>query len=97
MLQSMPEYANTTTLVLTTDHGRGTGADWKRHGDKVPAAADTWMAVLGPGVSSPGVRQGVNVTTAQLAATIAAVVGEDYRVAVPAAAPPLPGVAAPSR
>jgi hypothetical protein len=95
LLQSMPEYANKTTMVLTTDHGRGTGADWTRHGEKVPAAADTWMAVLGPGVSSPGVRPGVTVTTAQIAATVAAVVGQDFGLAVPAAAPPLPGVAAP--
>jgi hypothetical protein len=32
------------------------------------------------------------VTTSQLAATIAAVVGENYRAAFPAAAAPLPGI-----
>lgn len=95
LLQSMPEYAGKTTMVLTTDHGRGTGADWTKHGEKVPAAADTWMAALGPGVSSAGLRQGVSVTTSQIAATLAALVGEDFRAAVPAAARPLPGVAAP--
>ena len=32
-LQSMPEYANQTTLLVTTDHGRGaTTADWNDHG-----------------------------------------------------------------
>lgn len=90
-VQSLPEYANQTTLLVTTDHGRGaTTRDWTDHGRKVPAAESTWMAALGPGVPPLGAREGITVTTAQLAATIAAMVGEDFRTAVPAAAPPLP-------
>ena len=89
--QSLPAYANSTTLILTTDHGRGaTTRDWMDHGRDVPAAERTWMAVLGAGVPAGGVRRGVNVTTSQIAATIAALVGEDFRSAVPAAAAPLP-------
>lgn len=92
-LQSLPEYADKTTLLVTTDHGRGaTTADWTDHGRKVPAAETTWFAALGPGVAPLGARQGVTVTTSQLAATIAAVVGEDFRTAVAGAAPPLPGI-----
>jgi hypothetical protein len=90
-LQSIPEYANQTTLLVTTDHGRGaTTSDWNEHGRKVPAAESTWMAALGPGIPSLGVRASVTVTTSQLAATIAAVVGEDFGRATPAAAPRLP-------
>jgi len=90
-LQSIPEYANQTTLLLTTDHGRGaTTSDWTDHGRKVPAAESTWMAALGPGIAPLGVRASVTVTTSQLAATIAAVVGEDFGRAVPAAAARLP-------
>ena len=38
-LQAIPRYANQTTLLVTTDHGRGaTTADWTDHGTKVPAA-----------------------------------------------------------
>jgi hypothetical protein len=48
------------------------------------------MLALGPGVPPLGVREGVTITTSQLAATIAAVVGENFRTASPAAAPPLP-------
>lgn len=93
VLQSLPEYANRTTLLVTTDHGRGaTTADWTDHGRKVPAAETTWFAALGPGVAPLGAREGTTVTTSQLAATVAAVVGEDFRAAVPAAAPPLPGI-----
>ena len=90
-LQSIPEYANRTTLLVTTDHGRGaTTSDWSDHGRKVPAAESTWMAALGPGIAPLGVRASVTVTTSQLAATIAAVVGEDFGRAAPTAAPRLP-------
>lgn len=88
--QSMPEYANRTALVLSTDHGRGdTAADWTDHGREVPAAERIWMAVLGPGVPPLGVRAGGNVTQSQIAATIAALLGEAYTRAQPKAAPPL--------
>jgi len=91
--QSMPEYAGQTALVLATDHGRGaTHQDWTDHGKKVPAAERTWMAVMGPGTEPLGSRQGITVATAQIASTIAALVGEDFRSGVPAAAPALPGL-----
>jgi hypothetical protein len=93
LLQSIPAYRGSTTLLWTTDHGRGaTTKDWTDHGRDVPAAERTWMAMMGPGVTEPGVREDVTITTSQLAATIAAVVGEDYRAAFPKAAEPLPGV-----
>ena len=88
--QSLPEYAGRTALVLTTDHGRGSDAkNWTTHGRGVPAADRIWMAVMGPGVPPLGLRAGVSVTQSQIAATIAALVGEDYAAAQPKAAPPL--------
>jgi hypothetical protein len=91
MAQGMPEYAGTTALILATDHGRGaTNGDWTDHGRKVPAAETTWSAVMGPATPALGVRESVTVTTAQVAATIAALLGEDFGAAVPAAAMPLP-------
>jgi hypothetical protein len=48
------------------------------------------MALIGSGVPSSGVRRELKVTTSQIAATIAALVGENFRSAVPAAAGPLP-------
>ena len=90
LVQSLPAYANRTTLLLTTDHGRGaTLKDWAEHGRGVPAAEDTWMAALGPGVPAFGVRQSIRVTTSQFAATIASVVGEDFTKSGPGIAPPV--------
>jgi hypothetical protein len=92
--QAMPDYANRTALVIATDHGRGAEAgDWTDHGRKVPAAERTWIAVMGPDTPPRGLRESVTVTSGQVAATVAALVGEDFRAAVPAAAVPLPDVA----
>jgi hypothetical protein len=95
--QSLPAYRGKTSLVLTTDHGRGrTGEDWTSHGSDVPGSEEMWIAVLGPDTPPLGVRKDVNVSQAQVAATVAALVGEDYRAAAANAAPPLPGVLAAS-
>ena len=54
-LQSMPEYRNSTTLIVTSDHGRGsTLDDWSSHGAKVPGADKIWMAILGPDTPASG-------------------------------------------
>ncbi|HTB13700.1 MAG TPA: sulfatase-like hydrolase/transferase [Bryobacteraceae bacterium] len=54
-LQSMPEYRNSTTLIVTSDHGRGsTLADWSSHGSKVPGADKIWIAILGPDTPAAG-------------------------------------------
>jgi hypothetical protein len=90
-VQAMPEYAGRTSLVITTDHGRGgTLGDWPNHGRDVPGAENVWMAVIGPDVPPLGVREGVNVTQSQIAATVAALVREDYHADVPKAAEALP-------
>jgi phosphopentomutase len=89
--QSMPEYANRTALVVTTDHGRGdTTKDWTSHGREVPVSDRIWIAVMGPGVPALGVRSGVASTQSQVAATIAALLGEDYAGAERRAADKLP-------
>jgi hypothetical protein len=86
LLQSMPEYRDKTTLIVLPDHGRGEGAEWTSHGQKLPASRETWMAFLGPDTAALGERtQGTVVTESQVAATVAALLGEDYRAAVPKA------------
>jgi hypothetical protein len=88
--QSLAEYRGKTALVIATDHGRGdTTVTWTGHGEKVPESDRIWMAVMGAGVQPLGVRSGVSTTQSQIAATVAALLGEDYPAAQPKAAPPL--------
>lgn len=96
-LQSKREYRGRTTLIVAVDHGRGrTPEDWISHGSKNPGSEEIWIAVLGPGTPARGeVRGGPEVTQSQIAATVAAAVGEDYAAAVPRAAPPIPGAVGP--
>src|SRR5262249_25127605 len=48
-LQSMEQYRGRTTLIITTDHGRGmTEADWNMHGRAVPGSEKVWLAIAGP-------------------------------------------------
>lgn len=90
-MQAEPQYKDKTALLVTTDHGRGsTRVDWTDHGKKTPGAEFVWVAVVGPGVAAAGEREGVEVTQSQVAATVARLVGEDFRAASPKAAPPLP-------
>lgn len=96
-MQSMPQYRGKTTFIVTTDHGRGSGpVDWKEHGIDSPGSEDIWIAVIGPDTPALGERHDVPpVTQAQVAATVAALLGRDFRQAAPRAAAPLPDVIAP--
>jgi hypothetical protein len=86
LVQSMPEYSGKTTMIVLPDHGRGVGAKWTDHGEKIPESKETWMAFLGPDTPALGERsQAVPVTESQVAATLAALLGEDYHAAVPKA------------
>jgi hypothetical protein len=95
-LQALPQYRDTTTLVLTPDHGRGVnGADWTSHSKKVPRADETWLAAFGPDTPALGERRDTAaVHQAQIAATVAALLGEDFRAAYPEAAAPVADVVA---
>jgi Type I phosphodiesterase / nucleotide pyrophosphatase len=87
-MQSMPEYRNQTTFLITADHGRGSGAiNWKDHGVAQPGSANIWLGVLGPDTAPLGERRNVpDITQSQIASTIAAFVGQDFRAFKPAAA-----------
>jgi hypothetical protein len=93
-LQAKPAYHDQTTFIITADHGRGSGpVEWKEHGVEEKGSENIWIAVMGPDTAARGERsQTAEVHQAQIAATIAALLGKDYRQAVPAAAPPLADV-----
>lgn len=90
-LQTRPQYRGQTTMIVTTDHGRGDApVEWKSHGAKVKGSEAIWVGVIGPDTPPLGERTHTElVTQSQIAATIAGVLGEDYRAEVPAAARPI--------
>jgi hypothetical protein len=96
-MQAMPQYRGSTTFIITADHGRGSGpVEWKEHGVEEKGSENVWIAIMGPDTPPLGERtQVAPVTQAQIAATVAAFVGKDYRRDVPAAAPAIAGVMAP--
>jgi hypothetical protein len=93
-IQSTPGYKDQTTLIISTDHGRGSGpVEWKDHGTDQEGSDAIWIAVIGPDTPPLGERHDVSpVTQAQIAATIAALLGEDFQSFSPKAAPPLQDV-----
>jgi len=95
-MQAMPQYRGTTTFIITADHGRGSGpVEWKEHGVDEKGSENVWIAVMGPDTAPLGERKNVEpVTQAQIAATLAALVGKDYVKDVPKAARPIKDVLA---
>ncbi len=91
-LQAMPEYAGNTSLLITCDHGRGDNpGEWRSHNAKVNGAGYIWVAAIGPQVAPLGERsEHAPLLQGQVAATVAALVGEDYPAGVRQAAPRLP-------
>jgi hypothetical protein len=78
-VQAMPEYRESTTLIVTADHGRGRGANWTSHGKAISESREIWMAVMGPDTPPLGERRNSEeLEQTQLAPAIAALVGEDF-------------------
>lgn len=94
LAQSMPEYRGTTTFVITVDHGRGPApVAWRNHGKEIPESAYIWFAVIGPDTPALGERAKTPLCLqAQVAATVGALVGQDFHGAFPRSAKPLPEV-----
>jgi len=79
-IQSSPEYKGTTTLIVTSDHGRGgTVDDWHSHGKEVAGADQIWVAMVGP--DTPAVGEAANVPEIHqrdVAPTMLELMGVDY-------------------
>ena len=78
-LQSLGAYRNRTTLIITTDHGRGVqGSDWAEHEITIPGSDDIWLAVIGPDTPNEGeVREAGTLYQGQVAATLLKLLGLD--------------------
>jgi hypothetical protein len=90
-LQTMQQYRGKTTLIVAVDHGRGLAPqEWKSHGAKINGADNIWIAIIGPDTPALGERANAGVhTQSQIAATVAAALGEDYCADQPKAAKPI--------
>jgi hypothetical protein len=98
LTQSLPEYRGTTTFFITVDHGRGSGSvAWQKHGKEIPDSACIWFGVIGPDTAPLGERNNTPpVKQAQVAATVAAFLGEDFHGAFRKSGPPIAGLISPS-
>jgi hypothetical protein len=76
-VQTDPYYKDSTTFIITTDHGRGYKPNkWTTHGFWAKGSGDIWIAMLGPDITPAGELKGRGQTyQKQLAATMAAVLG----------------------
>ncbi|GAB5406304.1 MAG: hypothetical protein Aurels2KO_45350 [Aureliella sp.] len=97
-VQSLPSHRDKTAFFITTDHGRGDGREgWKNHSNKLPGSEFVWAAAFGAGVSARGEDERGRFTQSQVAATVAKLIGRDFRgVGDDKAAKPLPIVGMPS-
>jgi hypothetical protein len=93
-MQAMPDYHDTTTFIITTDHGRGHGlTQWKEHGIEYKGSENIWIAVMGPDTQPLGERShSTPVTQSQIASTVAALLGKDFKADQPVVAPPIADV-----
>jgi hypothetical protein len=90
-IDSIDGYRGHTTLVMTTDHGRGrTARDWVHHGEKTAGSEDIWIAVIGPDAPHRGeASETPTVHQSDVAATILRLLGLDAKDWNPAAGPPI--------
>lgn len=80
-IQADPVYKDKTTLIITTDHGRGNSpmTEWKNHGRKTIGSNSIWLAVIGPDTPPLGeLKTKGQYWQNQLAKTAAAFLGLDY-------------------
>ncbi|MEZ5758988.1 MAG: hypothetical protein R3D86_12280 [Emcibacteraceae bacterium] len=90
-VQNDPQYKDKTTLLVTTDHGRGDDSleSWKSHGAHEGPNGNVayfsgddqiWMAVIGPDTPASGEMKNTDdVKQAQIAATLMKLLGLDYQ------------------
>lgn len=82
-IQSDPLYKDQTTMIITSDHGRGDTSPekWKNHGPLIRDSEQTWAAVIGPDTPASG-EMGENETVIyhrQLAQTMSEFLGLDFK------------------
>lgn len=77
-VQTDPYYRDSTTFLITTDHGRGWKPNkWTTHGFWAEGSGDIWMAVIGGNIRPEGeLANRGQVYQKQIAATVARLLGD---------------------
>ena len=81
-IQSDEFYKGKTTMVITTDHGRGHSPmeTWKSHGTIYEGSNQIWIAAIGPKIMALGeVNENEQLYQSQIARTVAKIFGFDYQ------------------
>ena len=92
-IEGMSEYRGVTSIVLTTDHGRGPDPEnWHSHGAKIEGAEQIWVAAAGPDTPPTGEATGVAVHQRDVAATMLALMGVDPTSMPGMAGKPIPAI-----
>lgn len=77
-----PEYKGKTTLLITTDHGRGDAikTEWTSHGEKVKDCHSIWYAMIGAQIPALGeVKSTEQVYQKELIHKVAEAMGVNFR------------------
>ena len=80
-IQSHEQYRNKTTIIITTDHGRGSKKlkNWVKHGRHIRGSDEVWFAMIGPDTPAMGELKSDNqYYLSQIAGTIADLLGLDF-------------------
>jgi hypothetical protein len=89
----MPEYRGNTTLIFSPDHGRGTPPQMERSRPKNSRFQIHLDGFSRARHAALGERSNIQpLMQSQIAATLAAFLGEDYVAAVPKAGKPIADV-----
>ena len=80
-VQTTPGYKDNTTLLITTDHGRGSqDNNWTSHSSFIRGSSQTWLAMIGPAIQPLGeVKEDQQLYQEQIAGMIAGLVGEEFK------------------
>ena len=81
--QLTEQYAGKTTLIITTDHGRGAYpnpiGEWKGHGTTIDGSNAIWLMAIGPDTKALGeVKNDDQLWQNQIAQTVAKLMGYEY-------------------
>jgi len=94
-IRALEDYGEHTTLLVTTDHGRGEGGAWTSHGAGHPTAKQIFAVAIGPGTGQARAR--CDAGHRALRPTIEALLGLRASAPLPGVLPSAPEPTAASR